>query len=124
MTEHSPFVRFLAPRSVAIVGASPQRGSPRNVVVTNLLKHGFPGNVYPVSASNDRNNGRRGGGSERVSGPRREDRRDFGRNTQPEFGRSAAPQAAAPRVEPFEPSSEPGKPPQTLHVYAYGVARN
>jgi stage III sporulation protein SpoIIIAA len=58
-------------------------------------------------------NGRRGGGPafERMGGPRR----DYGRN---------GPQGAGPRVEPFEPSTEPGRPPQTLHVYAYGVARN
>ena len=36
-------------RSVAIVGASPQRGNPRNTLVRNLLKHGFKGRVYPVS---------------------------------------------------------------------------
>jgi acyl-CoA synthetase (NDP forming) len=52
MNEHSHFTRFLSPRSVAIIGASPQRGSPRNTLVTNLLKHGFEGKVYPVSASN------------------------------------------------------------------------
>src|SRR5204862_5213284 len=77
--------------------------------------------------SNDRNNGRRTGGPDNVSGPRREERaerRDFGRNTPHDFGRSPVQQPAAPRVEPFEPSNDPGKPPQTLHVYAYGVARN
>ena len=37
------------PASVAIVGASPQRGSPRNALVRVLLKHGFEGRVYPVS---------------------------------------------------------------------------
>lgn len=37
------------PASVAIVGASPQRGNPRNSIVRVLLKHGFEGRVYPVS---------------------------------------------------------------------------
>ncbi|HSI47073.1 MAG TPA: acetate--CoA ligase family protein [Ideonella sp.] len=41
--------RFFRPRSVAIVGASPQAGSPRNAIVKVLLKHGFEGRVYPVS---------------------------------------------------------------------------
>ncbi len=82
---------------------------------------------HPVSASNERNNGRRGGGSERVSGPRREERlerRDFGRSSPNDFARSPSQQTATSRVEPFEPSADAGKPPQTLHVYAYGVARN
>jgi acyl-CoA synthetase (NDP forming) len=44
---------FLQPRSVAIVGASDQRGNPRNTLVRNLLKHGFDGRVHPVSTSRD-----------------------------------------------------------------------
>lgn len=51
MTDKSNFDRFLHPRSVAIVGASPQAGNPRNLLVKNLVKHGFEGAVYPVSAS-------------------------------------------------------------------------
>jgi acyl-CoA synthetase (NDP forming) len=46
------FDYLLRPRSVAIVGASPQRGSPRNTLVRNLQKHGFSGRIFPVSASN------------------------------------------------------------------------
>lgn len=45
------FENFLRPRSVAIIGASPQRGSPRNTLVRNLQKHGYQGNIYPVSPS-------------------------------------------------------------------------
>ncbi len=52
MTEQNTFAKFLKPRSVAIVGASPQAGSPRNALVKNLIKHGFKGAVYPVSSSN------------------------------------------------------------------------
>lgn len=52
MTEKSSFDNFLRPRSAAIVGASPQRGSPRNTLVRNLQKHGFDGRIYPVSPSN------------------------------------------------------------------------
>jgi acetate---CoA ligase (ADP-forming) len=51
MIEKSVFEKLIQPRSVAIVGASPQRGSPRNTMVRVLLKHGFTGNVYPVSPS-------------------------------------------------------------------------
>jgi acetate---CoA ligase (ADP-forming) len=51
MSDQSLFQRFLQPRSVAIVGASPQAGNPRNLLVKNLVKHGFSGAVYPVSAS-------------------------------------------------------------------------
>ena len=39
------------PRSVAIVGASAQRGSARNAIVRVLLGHGFPGRIHPVSPS-------------------------------------------------------------------------
>ena len=51
MTSTIDFNKFLRPRSVAIVGASPQRGNPRNTLVRNLLKHGFEGSIYPVSQS-------------------------------------------------------------------------
>lgn len=51
MIEQNTFNNFFRPRSVAIVGASPQRGSARNNIVRVLLKHGYTGAVYPVSAS-------------------------------------------------------------------------
>jgi acetate---CoA ligase (ADP-forming) len=51
MTEPTNFDYFFRPRSVAIIGASPQRGSPRNTLVRNLQKHGFEGRIYPVSPS-------------------------------------------------------------------------
>ena len=51
MSDTHPFDRFLHPRSVAVVGASPQAGTPRNALVRNLLKHGFQGTVYPVTPS-------------------------------------------------------------------------
>jgi acetate---CoA ligase (ADP-forming) len=38
-------------QSVAIVGASPTRGTARNTLVRVVLKHGFPGLVYPVTRS-------------------------------------------------------------------------
>jgi len=50
MIDKSALDDFFRPRSVAIVGASPQEGSPRNTLVKVLLKHGF-GRVYPVSPS-------------------------------------------------------------------------
>lgn len=40
-------------QSVAIIGASPQPGSPRNRIVKILLKHGYEGRVYPVSPNHD-----------------------------------------------------------------------
>lgn len=46
-----PLDRLFRPQSVAIVGASPQRGLPRNTLLRVLLKHGFSGKVYPVSRS-------------------------------------------------------------------------
>jgi acetate---CoA ligase (ADP-forming) len=38
-------------QSVAIVGASPHRGTARNTLVRVVLKHGFQGRVYPVTPS-------------------------------------------------------------------------
>lgn len=51
MSNTPTFDRFFRPRSVAIVGASAQRGSARNNIVRVLLKHGYTGTVYPISAS-------------------------------------------------------------------------
>lgn len=51
MTDTKTFDNFFRPRSVAIVGASPQRGSSRNTLVRVLLQHGYTGRVYPVSTS-------------------------------------------------------------------------
>ena len=51
MTITKTFDNFFRPRSVAIVGASPQRGSSRNTLVRVLLQHGYTGRVYPVSTS-------------------------------------------------------------------------
>ena len=41
--------RLLAPRSVAVVGASRQPGSIGHTVLVNLLRSGFQGPVYPVN---------------------------------------------------------------------------
>lgn len=51
MNALATFDNFFRPASVAIVGASPQRGSSRNTLVRVLLKHGYAGRVYPVSPS-------------------------------------------------------------------------
>ena len=41
--------RLFRPASVAVVGASPKQGSPRNSLLRVLMKHGFTGRIYPVS---------------------------------------------------------------------------
>jgi acyl-CoA synthetase (NDP forming)/GNAT superfamily N-acetyltransferase len=41
--------RLLAPKAVAVVGASRQRGSAGHEVFRSLLAHGFEGPVYPVN---------------------------------------------------------------------------
>jgi acetyl coenzyme A synthetase (ADP forming)-like protein len=43
----------LAPRSVAVIGASRRRGTPGGEVFHNLLASGFAGPVYPVNAHAD-----------------------------------------------------------------------
>ncbi|HEV7757914.1 MAG TPA: GNAT family N-acetyltransferase, partial [Acidimicrobiales bacterium] len=44
---------LLAPRSVAVVGASRQRGSVGHEVLRNLLHHEFAGPIYPVNRAVD-----------------------------------------------------------------------
>lgn len=46
----SPLDPLFRPRSVAVVGASRQRGTIGAEVLRNLLAHGFQGPVYPVNA--------------------------------------------------------------------------
>ncbi len=41
--------RLLAPRSVAVVGASREPGTPGHEVLRSLLAHGYEGPVYPVN---------------------------------------------------------------------------
>ncbi len=41
--------RFLTPRSIAVVGASRQRGKVGGEIFHNLMASGFPGPVYPIS---------------------------------------------------------------------------
>lgn len=43
--------RIFRARSVAIVGASPQRGTARNQLVQVLKLHGFEGSIFPVTPS-------------------------------------------------------------------------
>lgn len=45
--------RLLAPRSVALVGASARAGSVGNMMVRTLLSCGFPGQVHPVNPRYD-----------------------------------------------------------------------
>lgn len=45
--------RLLAPRSVAVIGASRERGTPGHEVLRSLLSSGFEGPVYPVNAAAD-----------------------------------------------------------------------
>lgn len=59
MTDTYDFGRFLRPASVAIVGASPQRGSSRNSIVRVLMQHGFQGKVYPVTPTHPEVEGHR-----------------------------------------------------------------
>jgi acyl-CoA synthetase (NDP forming) len=51
MTETAVLNKIFHPKSVAIIGASPEKGSPRNTLVRVLIKHGYRGNIYPVNPS-------------------------------------------------------------------------
>lgn len=43
--------RVFRPKSIAVVGASPKKGTARNTLMRVLLKHGFKGTIYPVNPS-------------------------------------------------------------------------
>jgi len=49
MNQSSSLDRLFRPASVAVVGASPTVGSPRNSILRALMKHGYEGRIYPVS---------------------------------------------------------------------------
>jgi acetyl coenzyme A synthetase (ADP forming)-like protein len=49
VAEAASIARILAPRSVAVVGASREPGTVGNVVFTNLIEYGFQGPTYPVN---------------------------------------------------------------------------
>ncbi|MDO8446828.1 MAG: acetate--CoA ligase family protein [Deltaproteobacteria bacterium] len=40
---------FFNPRSVAIVGASREEGKTGHSIISNIVKYGFPGKIYPVN---------------------------------------------------------------------------
>jgi len=40
---------FLAPRAVAVVGASRQKGKVGHAILSNLVSGGFPGPIYPIN---------------------------------------------------------------------------
>jgi acetate---CoA ligase (ADP-forming) len=45
--------KMFRPASIAVVGASPKRGTARNTLVRVLLKHGYKGAIYPVTPSHE-----------------------------------------------------------------------
>jgi acyl-CoA synthetase (NDP forming) len=55
----APVARLLRPRSIAVVGASPEPGSLGNAVLGNLERFGFTGTLHLVSRSRPEINGRR-----------------------------------------------------------------
>ena len=50
-TEPASVARLLTPRSIALVGASPEPGSLGNAVLNNLTCFGFAGTLHLVSRS-------------------------------------------------------------------------
>jgi predicted CoA-binding protein/RimJ/RimL family protein N-acetyltransferase len=50
--------KLLAPRAVAVIGANRQAHTIGHQILANLIKHGFPGPVYPVNPAADQIAGR------------------------------------------------------------------
>jgi len=48
---------ILAPKSIALIGASPKEGSVGRIVLRNVASNGFQGAVYPVNPNHDEING-------------------------------------------------------------------
>ena len=40
---------FFSPKSVAVVGASREEGKTGHSIISNIVKYGFPGKIYPVN---------------------------------------------------------------------------
>ena len=51
MTVKHTLENFFRPDSLAIIGASPNRGNSRNSLLRVVMKHGYTGRIYPVSPS-------------------------------------------------------------------------
>jgi len=51
VAEAASIARILAPRSIAVIGASSEPGAVGNAVFRNLLGYGFTGPAYPVNPS-------------------------------------------------------------------------
>jgi acetate---CoA ligase (ADP-forming) len=49
----SALEKLFRPKSIAVVGASPKRGTARNTLVRVLQKHGYEGVIYPVTPSHE-----------------------------------------------------------------------
>lgn len=45
--------KMFQPRSIAVVGASPEEGKVGNVIIKNILSLGYEGKVYPVNPKHD-----------------------------------------------------------------------
>ncbi len=54
----TPIEKLLAPRSVAVVGASAAKGRPGRAVMENLIANGFAGDIHPVNPRGGRILGR------------------------------------------------------------------
>ncbi|RJP64127.1 MAG: CoA-binding protein [Candidatus Abyssobacteria bacterium SURF_17] len=49
MTEKAGLGKLFSPKSVAVVGASREKGKVGHTVLRNLINHGFSGKIYPVN---------------------------------------------------------------------------
>jgi acyl-CoA synthetase (NDP forming) len=50
---HPDLETFFSPKSVAVIGASPQKSTIRGRLLDNLISNGYAGNIYPVNPSHE-----------------------------------------------------------------------
>ena len=55
MPPSSSLDRFLAPQSIAVIGASPERTKIRGQLLHMLRENRYPGRLYPVNPSSGTN---------------------------------------------------------------------
>ena len=50
---HPDLKTFFSPQSIAVIGASPEKGTIRGRLLDNLLSNGYTGKIYPVNPSHE-----------------------------------------------------------------------
>ena len=50
---HPDLETFFSPKSIAVIGASPEKSTIRGRLLDNLISNGYPGKIYPINPSHE-----------------------------------------------------------------------